>query len=136
MAIWHARFAAAPRDTTPAHRPWSVIHDALDEVLVRREERVLSKALTFRAGGNLYCVKTSGSGIALRGARVSLYRFLDGTLKVRYKDRIPTCTAFRKSPTPTPAEYEKTLGARLDAIMAGITVSDSRSKPPVTQDCG
>jgi len=99
MAMWHARFAAAPRDTTPAHRAWSVTHDALDEVLARREEQVLSKALTFRAGGNLYCVKTSGSGIALRGARVSLYHFLDGTLKVRYKDRILTCTAFRKSPT-------------------------------------
>jgi hypothetical protein len=57
-------------------------------------------------------------------ARVSLCHFLDATLKGRYKVRILTCTAFRKSPAPTPAEDEKTLDARLDATIAGITISN------------
>jgi hypothetical protein len=61
---------------------------------------------------------------------------MDGTMQVRYKDRTLACTAFRKLPLPAQAEDEKTIDARLDAIIAGIAVSDHRSKPPAKQDCG
>src|SRR5208282_397763 len=61
--------------------------DALDEALARREERTLSKALTFSAGGAVHCVRTSGAGIALRGAKVTLFHFMDGAMRVRYKNR-------------------------------------------------
>ena len=57
-------------------------------------------------------------------------------MQVRYKDRTLACTAFRKSPVPAQAEDEKTLDARLDAIIAGIAVSGHRSKTPATQGCG
>jgi hypothetical protein len=58
----------APRDGGDAHRPWKHGLDALDETLARRAERTLSQALTFSAGGTVHCVKSSGPGIALRGA--------------------------------------------------------------------
>ena len=51
------------------------LRGALDEALARREERVLSKALTFSVGGKVCCVKTNGPGTALRGARVTLLHF-------------------------------------------------------------
>jgi hypothetical protein len=135
-AIWNARFAVEPRDGESAHRPWTQSLAALDEALARRDERVLSKALTFRCGGTLYCVKTTGPGTALRGARVSLLHFLDGTMQVRYKDRILACTAFGKSTAPQPAEDEKTLDARIDAIIARIAVKAPRTQSPVSQGCG
>ena len=40
-----------PRDNTPAHRSWTQTEDELDETLAQREERVLTKALTFSSGG-------------------------------------------------------------------------------------
>ena len=118
IAIWNARFAVEPRDSSDAHRPWPQTPLALDEALARHEERVLSKALTFSAEGTRYCVKTASAGIAMRGARVTLRHFLDGALQVSYKDRILICTAFATLPRPSPAEDEKTLDARVEAVIA------------------
>ena len=93
IARWNAKFAVPPRDAAPAHRPWTRTAAALDDDLARHEERTLSKALTFRAGGTLYCVKASGSGTALRGAKVCLHHHLVCHMTVHYKDRILPATA-------------------------------------------
>jgi transposase len=136
MAMWNARFAVEPRDPAPAHRPWTQDVNALEDVLARREERVLSKALTFRCGGTLYCVKTTSPGTALRGARVSLLHYLDGTMQVRYKDRTLACTAFHATPVPAAVEDEKTLNARVDALIAQIAASHPKTRSPVSRGCG
>lgn len=119
MAFWNGRFAVDPRDPGDAHRPWAETPQALDAALARQEERVLSKALTFSAAGTLYCVKTRDAGIALRGARVTVRHFLEGALQVTYKTRTLDITAVRKLPHPAQAEDEKTIDARLDAVIAG-----------------
>ena len=115
---YNEKFGVPPRDTTQAHRPWTKTEDELDETLARREERVLSKALTFSSGGKKYCVKTAGPGTALRGARVTLHHFADGRLRVYYKARVLAFTAYGAYPVPDPAEDEKTLDTRVDAIVA------------------
>ena len=115
---WNNRFCINPRNETPAHRPWTGTPDVLDDVLARREERVLSKALTFSAAGTRYCVKTTGPGTALRGAKVTLRHFIHGGMTVHYKDRVLQVTAYGTYPVPDPAEDEKTIDARLDAIIA------------------
>ncbi len=118
MAAWNQKFAVDPRDDASAHRPWTGSAADLDAMLARREERVLSKALTFRAGGSMYCVKTSGPGTALRGARVTLLHYMDGSMRVHYKDRILACTAYRTLPVVSDAEDEKTIDARVDRLVA------------------
>jgi transposase len=118
MAAWNRKFAVNPRDASSAHRPWAGSAADLDAVLARREERVLSKALTFRAGGSMYCVKTAGPGTALRGARVTLHHHQDGTMRVHYKDRVLACTAYKKLPVASVAEDEKTIDARVDQLVA------------------
>jgi transposase len=118
IAIWNAKFATPPRDARCAHRPWTDTGEALEHLLARREERVLSKALTFRTSGTMYCVKTDGPGTALRGAKVTLHHFLGGGLSVHYKDRILPVTAFGAYPVPDPAEDEKTIDLRIEAIIA------------------
>ena len=115
---WNERFAVAPRQTEDAHRPWSGSSADLAEALARREERTLSKALTFSAGATRYAVKTAGPGMALRGAKVTLLHLLDGTLRVRFKDRDLAFTPFKTLPAPPPVEDDKTLDARLDAVIA------------------
>jgi transposase len=115
---YNEKFGVPPGDATPAHRPWTKTEDELDETLARREERVLTKALTFSSGGKKYCVKTAGPGTAMRGARVTLHHFADGRLRVYYKERPLAFTAYGTYPIPDPAEDEKTLDARVDAIVA------------------
>ena len=130
MARWNARFAMAPRDGEDAHRPWTHDLDALDEALARREERTLSKALTFSAGGAVHCVKTSGPGIALRGAKATLLHFLEGDMRVRYKNRSLSYTRVRSLPTPSPAEDEKTLD--VDALLAAHKAAAQPDAPSIS----
>jgi transposase len=118
IAAWNERFGMRPRNETSAHRPWADTPAALDDALARREERVLSKALTFSAAGTKYCVKTSGPGTALRGAKVTLHHFVGGGMAVLYKNRVLQVTAYGSYPVPDPAEDEKTIDTRLDAIIA------------------
>src|SRR5487761_2612920 len=109
MAAWNRKFAVAAREAASAPRPWTGTPADLDAVLARREERVLSKALTFRSGGSMYCVRTAGPGTALRGARVVLHHHMDGSMRVHYKDRVLACTAFKTLPMPAAEEDEKTI---------------------------
>jgi transposase len=118
MAIWNKRFAVDPRDPANAHRPWTQTPQALDAELARQEERVLSKALTFSTSGTMYCVKTKDAGIALRGARVILHHFLDGSFKASYKNRTLGVTSVRHMPGPSQPADEKTIDSRLDAVIA------------------
>ncbi len=118
IAVWNERFAVPPREAASAHRPWTDTPEALDDALARREERVLSKTLTFRSSGTMYCVRTSGPGTALRGAKVTLHHFLGGGMAVHYKDRILPVTAYGIYPVADAAEDEKTIDLRLDAIVA------------------
>jgi len=118
MEFWNRRFAVEAADPASAHRPWTGSGEEHGTVLARRDERTLSKALTYSVGGTLYCVKTSGPGTALRGAKVTLLHFLDGRMQVFYKDRLLECTAFKRRPRPADPEDEKTLDARVDQIVA------------------
>jgi len=114
---YNEKFGVPPRDETQAHRPWTKTEDELDGTLARREERVLTKALTFSSGGKKYCVKTAGPGTAMRGARVALHHFADGRLRVYYNERLLAFTAYGTYPVPDPAEDEETLVVRVDAIV-------------------
>jgi len=118
METHNKRFAVSPRDPASAHRPWTDTPEALEVALARREERVLSKALTFSSAGTKYCVKAPGAGTALRGVKVMLLHFVNGGMTVHYKDQQLAVTAYGRYPIPDPAEDEKTVDVRLDAVIA------------------
>lgn len=140
IKAFNARFGVTPSNPANAHRPWTGSAKELDEVLARREERVLSKALTFRCGGVTYAIEKRGPGLALRGAKVTLLRFMDGEMQVRYKDRILNCAAVKASPVPSPAEDEKTLDARVDACIARLAAESvaqtAQAQTSGAQGCG
>jgi hypothetical protein len=60
IASFKQRFAGPPRDDASAFRPWTDTPEAFDTALARREERVLSKALTF-TGNDALCKHRGGS---------------------------------------------------------------------------
>ncbi len=123
---WNKKFAVPPRDKTSAYRPWTKTVDDLDLALAEQDERVLTKALTFSYCGMKYCMKTSEPGTAMREAKILEHRFTDGRLRFSYKGRVLTCTAYGTYAVPDPAEDEKTLDARVDAIAAGRRKSVSQ----------
>lgn len=129
ILTWNDRFAVPPSDPLSAHRPWTQTEDALDLLLARHEERVLSKALTFSYGGTKYCVNTGDGGTALRGVKVRVHHLADDRLHVMYKDRILALTAYGTYPVADVGADGKTLDARVDALAAarkpaGAIVSD------------
>jgi len=128
IVFWNGLFATDPSDTTPAHRPWPDTPGKLEDALARREDRVLSKALTFSAAGTKYCIKTSGPGTALRGATVTLYHFVGGGMEVHYKDRVLPVTAYGAYPVPDPAEDEKTIDVRVDGIVKKAATKAAEGK--------
>lgn len=130
MEKYNKKFSVPPRDTAPAHRPWAKTADELDAALARREERTLSKALTFSTGGKKYCVKATGPGTALRGAKLTLYHYADGRMRVHYKDRILSCTAYASYPVPDPATDEKTLDHRMDGLIAARRQAEAARPQP------
>jgi transposase len=135
VETWRAKFAKPPLDEADAHRAWTEGVEALDEALARREERTLSKALTFSAGGRVYCVRTNGPGTALRGARVTLLHFRDGSMRIDYKGRSLPYTHFKTNPGPDPAEDDKTLDARMAEIVAAHAAR-SQARPVSPQGRG
>ena len=118
VARYNAQFAVEARSGEDAHRQWDEGAEALDAALSRHDERSLSKALTFSAGGAVHCIKTRDAGIALRGARVTVRHYLDGRMDVVFKDRVLPYTTVRKLPRAVAIEDDKTLDARVDAIVA------------------
>ena len=107
--------------------------ETLEAMLARREERLLSKALSFSSAGTKYCVKTSGAGTALRGAKVTLLHFVGGGMTAHYKDRVLAVTAYGDYPVPDPAEDEKTIDVRMDAVVAARHLT---SEPAMASECG
>src|SRR5580704_7855904 len=137
MERHNAKFAVPPRLEEDAHRPWTKGARALDEHLAVWEDRTLSKALTFSAAGARHCIRTSGAGIAMRGAKVVVRDFLDGGMDVVWKDRILPHTTFRRLPGATAVEDDKTLDARVDAIAAdAANGARSTETIPDARACG
>ena len=62
-------------------------------------------------------MKTAGSGTALRGVKIMLHHFVDGRLRVYHRERLLAFTDYGTYPVPDPAEDEKTIDARVDAII-------------------
>ena len=127
MARYNARFSVEPRNAMDAHKAWADSAEALDAALAEHIERRLSKALTFSAGGAIYCIKTRHAGIAFRGAKVTVRCYLDGRMDVVFKDRLLQYTKVRRLPGVAAIEDEKTLDTRVDAIVARS--EDERHRP-------
>lgn len=134
IAMWNEKFAVEPREAGSAHRPWTDSGAALDLALASREERELSKSLTFSWNGARYCVKVTGPGTAMRGRKIDVLHYLDGRVRVLYQGQVLDCTPFRTLPCPSPVEDEKTLDARVDQLVAAAAVNARHPVPDAREN--
>jgi hypothetical protein len=61
---------------------------------------------------------------------VTLHHFIGGGMTVHYKDRILPVTAYGSCPVPDPAENEKTIDVRMEAIVASARGEAAASSSP------
>jgi len=131
IATWNLKFAVEPKHPGSAHRPWTGTAEELDLALASREERVLSKSLTFSWNGAKYCMKAKGPGTSMRGGKIEVLSYLDGRVRVLYKGRVLDCTPFKTLPRPSPAEDDKTIDARVDLLAAAAATGHMEATPSV-----
>lgn len=131
MARFNRRFAVAPGDPIDAHLPYSGSATDLKNILCMQTTKTLSKNLTCQYQGKLIQLTPSGSGLALRQAKVTLHAHFDGTLEVYWQGRAYAYTLCEKPPRQAPETDSKTLNARVDEALAKRAPScNKRPKPP------
>lgn len=114
MAIHNRRFAVAPRNAEDAHRKLLHSDKALDLILSRQSQRILSKNLICQYENTQYQIKTTGQGYHLRKARVTVCELQSGEIVILRKGQEMPYTTYRKGERPAPLEDEKSLNQRVD----------------------
>jgi len=92
---FNRRFSVIPRSSHNAHRPLLPTDD-LDRILTWRENRTLSKNLTFQYKKVIYQIITSRPSYALRKAKVTVCENAQGQISVLYKGHPLSFSIFNK----------------------------------------
>ena len=82
----NARFTVAPKRSADLHRRLPG-HLQLDRVLVFQEERVVQKDWTVRWRNRWFQLTATNGPLGLAGKRVLVCEQLDGTIRLRYRER-------------------------------------------------
>lgn len=83
IAGFNRRFAVILKEAADAHIAYPGSAEALTNTLPVQTAKTLSKNLSFQHECNLIQVKISGTGLAMRGAKVTLHDHFDGTRVLR-----------------------------------------------------
>ena len=81
------RFAVMPKDATDAHLAYAGTDEALQRTCSVQVTKTLSKNLSCQHENQLLQVVTTGTGQALRGAKVTLHEHFDGGKELFWKQR-------------------------------------------------
>jgi hypothetical protein len=130
VASFNQRFAVIPKDAADAHIAYPGSAKELTDILSIQTTKTLSKNLSFQHECNLIQVKTSGTGLAMRGAKVTLHDHFDGTRVLRWRNRKYTYTTLTKAQRKTAEADGKTINPRVEeAIAKRYTTNIERHKP-------
>ncbi|MBS4095257.1 MAG: hypothetical protein KGZ83_00290 [Sulfuricella sp.] len=130
MADFNRRFAVAPRDGQDAHWAYRGTREDLVDILSVQVERTLSKNLSCQHEGKLMQVKTSGTGLGMRGAKVTLFERFDGTQELRWRKRKLAYTVLSKAQRQAQVADSKMVNARVDKALAKRGATSSKAHKP------
>jgi transposase len=83
---FNSRFPVVPKDPNNAHRELLSEHD-LNRIFIIKENRTLTKNLTFQHKNTIYQVQTNRETCVLRKARIVIYEFKDESIEAFYKEK-------------------------------------------------
>jgi transposase len=84
---WNQHLTVAPAHPTDAHRPLGPEHD-LASALSHVETRQVTSDYTLRYDGKVYQIARAGIVSGLRGANVRVEKRLDGSMVVRFREKV------------------------------------------------
>ena len=126
---YNQRFAVVPKDPQDAHLPYEGSADELSGVLSVHVAKKLSKNLSFQHEGQLIQVQTTGKGLALREANVTLRRHFDGTQELLWRKRKMAFTVMIKAQKQAVEADSKAVNARVETALAKRIESNKGHKP-------
>ena len=130
VASFNRRFEVIPKDAVDAHIVYPGSAEELTNILSIQTTKTLSKNLSFQHECDLIQVKTSGTGLAMRGAKVTLYDHFDGTRVLRWRNRKYTYTTLTKSQRKTAEADGKSINARVEEAITKRCTKNSRAHKP------
>jgi transposase len=130
VASFNRRFAVIPKDAVDAHIAYTGSAEELANILSVQTAKTLSKNLSFQHECNLIQVKISGTGLAMRGAKVTLHDHFDGTRVLRWRNRKYTYTALTKEQRKTAEADGKSINTRVEEALAKRCTKNSKGHKP------
>ena len=115
---YNQRFAVSPADASDAHLAYCGTAQELARTLSVQVTRTLSKNLSCQYENQLLHIETIGTGLGLRGAKITVHEHFDGTKELLWQNRKLTFTMMDKPRRQAPAADSKTANARVDHALA------------------
>ena len=118
IADYNRRFAVKPKDMSDAHLAYPDTSAALVRTLSVQVTKTLSKNLTCQHENKLLQVATTGTGLGLRGAKVTVHEHFDGSQELLWKKRKLAYSLMDKPQRQPPVADGKSVNAQVDKAMA------------------
>lgn len=115
---FNKRFAVVPKDAADAHLAYPDTVAALLRTLSVQVTKTLSKNLSCQHENKLLQVATTGTGLGLRGAKVTVHEHFDGSRELLWKKRKLVYSVMDKPQRQSSVADGKSVNARVDKAMA------------------
>ncbi len=133
MVSFNRRFAVTPKDAFDAHITYPGSATELINILSVQTTKTLSKNLSCQHECNLIQVKTSGTGLAMRGAKVTIHDHFDGTQVLRWRNRKYTYTTLTKAQRKTAEADGKMVNSRVEEALVKRSLKNSKGHKPAAR---
>lgn len=118
IADYNRRFAVVPKDASDAHLAYPGIPEALLRTLSVQVTKTLSRNLSCQHENQLLQIVTTGTGLGLRGAKVTIHEHFNGRKELLWKKRRLTYSVMDKPLRQAAVADSKAVNTRVDKAMA------------------
>ena len=118
IADYNRRFAVKPKDLPDAHLAYPGTSAARVRTCSVQVTKTLSKNLSCQHENKLLQVATTGTGLGLRGAKVTLHEHFDGSQELLWKKRKLAYSVMDKPQRQSLVADGKSVNAQVDKEMA------------------
>ena len=119
----NAKFAVSPTDAVDAHTAYQQPLESLQHILSVQVTRTISKNLSCQVENQLLQITTTGSGLGLRGAKITVHTHFNGRLELRWKRKSLKFTMIKKRTKQQQAVDSKDVNRRVDEAIARLSAT-------------
>ena len=130
MVGFNRRFEVTPKDAFDAHIAYPGSAEELTNILSVQTTKTLSKNLSCQHECNLIQVETSGTGLGMRGAKITIHDHFDGTRVLRWRNHKYTYTTLTKVQRKTAEADGKMINSRVEDALAKRSTTNSKGHKP------